>query len=60
MLTAEPGLGLPDVGLGDALPDPANIPAGCRFHPRCPLAYDRCRVESPAGREPAECWLAEA
>src|SRR5687768_14574640 len=31
VLTPEPGLGVPDVGLGDAMPDPANIPAGCRF-----------------------------
>jgi oligopeptide/dipeptide ABC transporter ATP-binding protein len=27
--------------------------AGCRFHPRCPFAIDRCRVEEPA-LEPAE------
>ncbi|MBL8673895.1 MAG: ATP-binding cassette domain-containing protein, partial [Rhodospirillales bacterium] len=47
VLTPEPGLGVPDVGLGDALPDPANIPPGCRFHPRCPVAVDRCRVEAP-------------
>src|SRR5207247_6224123 len=23
-------------------PDPVNIPAGCRFHPRCPVAFERC------------------
>jgi oligopeptide/dipeptide ABC transporter ATP-binding protein len=23
-------------------PDPADIPAGCRFHPRCPVAFERC------------------
>ena len=23
-------------------PDPANIPPGCRFHPRCPVAFERC------------------
>jgi oligopeptide/dipeptide ABC transporter ATP-binding protein len=27
-----------------------EVPAGCRFHPRCPLAFDRCRVERPAPR----------
>jgi len=41
-------------------------PAGCRFHPRCPYAWDRCTVEEPplldAGKgEPAShvvrCWL---
>jgi peptide/nickel transport system ATP-binding protein len=47
VLTPEPGLGVPDVGLGDILPDPANIPPGCRFHPRCPIAEPRCSVERP-------------
>jgi oligopeptide/dipeptide ABC transporter ATP-binding protein len=26
---------------------PANLPAGCRFHPRCVFAIDRCRTEDP-------------
>ncbi|TMR99638.1 ABC transporter ATP-binding protein [Nonomuraea basaltis] len=30
---------------------PANRPAACAFHPRCPLARDRCRVEAPVARE---------
>jgi peptide/nickel transport system ATP-binding protein len=47
VLTPEPGLGVPDVGLGDTLPDPANIPSGCRFHPRCPAAEPRCATEAP-------------
>jgi len=47
VLTPEPGLGVPDVGLGDVLPDPANIPPGCRFHPRCPIAEPRCSNETP-------------
>ncbi|MEJ0013794.1 MAG: dipeptide ABC transporter ATP-binding protein [Bauldia sp.] len=29
------------------LPSPINPPKGCAFHPRCPLAFDRCRVERP-------------
>ena len=62
VLTAEPGLGLPDVGLGDAIPDPSAIPPGCRFHPRCPVMIPgRCEVETPAARERegrfAECLL---
>jgi len=28
-----------------------EVPAGCRFHPRCPMAFDRCRVERPAPRD---------
>jgi peptide/nickel transport system ATP-binding protein len=47
VLTPEPGLGVPDVGLGDILPDPANVPPGCRFHPRCPIAEPRCSTETP-------------
>jgi oligopeptide/dipeptide ABC transporter ATP-binding protein len=30
------------------VPSPMNPPAGCRFHTRCPFAFDRCRVEAPA------------
>jgi peptide/nickel transport system ATP-binding protein len=64
VLTPEPGLGVPDVGLGDIMPDPANIPPGCRFHPRCPVALPRCSTEMPPcirdeiGQ--VECHLVEA
>lgn len=62
VLTPEPGLGVPDVGLGDIMPDPANIPPGCRFHPRCPVAIPRCSTETPATMRDArglvECHLA--
>jgi oligopeptide/dipeptide ABC transporter ATP-binding protein len=33
------------------LPNPAEAPSGCRFHPRCPLARARCREEAPALRQ---------
>ena len=33
------------------MPDPANLPAGCPFSPRCPLAQDRCRAERPESRD---------
>jgi oligopeptide/dipeptide ABC transporter ATP-binding protein len=45
-------------------PNPSDPPPGCKFHPRCPLADDRCRVERPplrrieAGRWSA-CHYAE-
>jgi peptide/nickel transport system ATP-binding protein len=29
------------------IPDPIDPPKGCAFHPRCPLAVERCRVERP-------------
>jgi oligopeptide/dipeptide ABC transporter ATP-binding protein len=32
------------------VPSPIEPPSGCHFHPRCPRAVERCRVESPALR----------
>jgi oligopeptide/dipeptide ABC transporter ATP-binding protein len=47
------------------VPSPINPPAGCRFHTRCPYAFDRCAAEEPAMREVAPghhvaCHLREA
>jgi oligopeptide/dipeptide ABC transporter ATP-binding protein len=40
-------------------PNPENIPSGCPFHPRCPIAQDICRTEVPpvrmAGASRARC-----
>ena len=33
------------------VPSPINPPRGCPFHPRCPIAQDRCKVEIPPLRE---------
>lgn len=45
--------------------DPTDLPSGCRYHPRCPFAWERCRREDPQGLLPvpgdsqqaAACWL---
>lgn len=49
--------------LGGEVPSPSNPPSGCPFHPRCPLAEDRCKVEiqrlipkDPNGKHLAACW----
>jgi peptide/nickel transport system ATP-binding protein len=47
VLTPEPGLGIPETGLGLAFPDPLNPPPACAFHPRCPDAIAICRRERP-------------
>jgi peptide/nickel transport system ATP-binding protein len=52
---------LPDALPGE-VPDPARPPVACRFHPRCPYAFDRCSRDDPVllevapGRS-AACWL---
>jgi oligopeptide/dipeptide ABC transporter ATP-binding protein len=43
------------------VPNPLDFPPGCKYHPRCPLASERCRVEEPALGEVApghcsRCW----
>jgi len=40
-----------DGELKGEVPSPANPPSGCYFHPRCPFAVERCRVEAPVLRE---------
>ncbi|MBV9113044.1 MAG: dipeptide ABC transporter ATP-binding protein [Hyphomicrobiales bacterium] len=47
------------------VPSPLDPPKGCAFHPRCPYAFDRCRVETPVltprdGGHFAACHLDEA
>ncbi|MGZ5138854.1 MAG: ABC transporter ATP-binding protein [Burkholderiales bacterium] len=51
--------------LSGDVPSPINPPSGCRFHTRCPYAFDRCRVDEPPLKEVrkghwAACHLREA
>jgi len=45
------------------VPSPSNPPPGCRFHPRCPLAFDRCSREMPPiyaiASGTSRCFLSE-
>jgi len=44
--------------VGD-VPSPINPPSGCRFHPRCPVAIEKCKTEIPEWREAApQHWAA--
>jgi oligopeptide/dipeptide ABC transporter ATP-binding protein len=59
------GSGLLPEALPGEVPDPARPPSGCRFHPRCPYAFDRCPGEVPplydlGGERQAACFLRES
>jgi peptide/nickel transport system ATP-binding protein len=43
------------VGVQGEIPNPISPPSGCTFHPRCPLVFDRCRVEAPAAINGVAC-----
>ncbi len=51
--------------LSGDIPSPVNPPSGCRFHTRCPIAFERCTVEVPAfntyedGHQAACHWVEE-
>jgi oligopeptide/dipeptide ABC transporter ATP-binding protein len=58
------GSGFLPEALPGEVPDPARPPSGCRFHPRCPYAFDPCPTEEPAllavaGERTVACWLQE-
>jgi oligopeptide/dipeptide ABC transporter ATP-binding protein len=56
------GSGFLPEALPGEVPDPAHPPAACRFHPRCPYAFDRCAREVPPtlsidDDRTVACWL---
>jgi oligopeptide/dipeptide ABC transporter ATP-binding protein len=67
LLSSLPGLArpAPAVVLDADPPSPFEPPSGCAFHPRCPLAFDRCRAELPrlvplgTARARVACFAAE-
>lgn len=64
VMTPDPSMGIPELGLGTTFPDPANPPTGCAFHPRCVDRFEGCDkiaphpVARPGGGE-VECRLYE-
>ena len=66
LLRAAPSIERPDRGLAmipGRVPAPDAWPRGCRFHPRCPYAWERCAVEAPplgdgaSSSDLTRCWL---
>jgi oligopeptide/dipeptide ABC transporter ATP-binding protein len=54
LIAAVPDLDHPErrpQGIAGSIPSLIAAPQGCRFHPRCPIATERCRVEKPLRRE---------
>ncbi|AND43009.1 MULTISPECIES: ABC transporter ATP-binding protein [Cytobacillus] len=54
LLNASPDLGNPEkevVSIPGSVPNLVNFPDSCRFHTRCPHAFDKCRQETPEFRE---------
>lgn len=51
------------IQIDGSMPRLMEIPPGCAFNPRCPRAFDRCRVERPrlldTSPTKAACWLYE-
>ncbi len=58
LLDAVPDLGMtgkPRTPVAGEVPNPLAPPSGCAFHPRCPHANERCRVEVPAVIDDVAC-----
>ncbi|WP_343232693.1 dipeptide ABC transporter ATP-binding protein [Microvirga antarctica] len=57
----DPSVEQTDIVLEGGVPNPIDPPQGCHFHPRCPLAVDRCRIEMPplfeSNGHKVRCWI---
>jgi oligopeptide/dipeptide ABC transporter ATP-binding protein len=51
--SVDPGVRREERSIAGDVPNPIDPPSGCAFHPRCPLASDRCKTEVPMLRETA-------
>jgi oligopeptide/dipeptide ABC transporter ATP-binding protein len=61
----DPGRKLDIARLRGEIPSPIDPPSGCRFHPRCPVAIERCSADDPGmtqfgGSHAAACHVAAA
>jgi peptide/nickel transport system ATP-binding protein len=62
LLDAVPDLGMsgkPRTPVAGEVPNPLAPPTGCAFHPRCPHANERCRVEIPRFADGVACHAVE-
>ena len=50
-LPSHPDVEREEIVLQGEVPSPINPPEGCRFHPRCPFAMDRCSLEEPVQKD---------
>ena len=50
-LPAHPDIQREEIVLTGEVPSPINPPSGCRFHPRCPFAMDKCSVDVPVQKD---------